>query len=275
MAGVGRHVVEHGGQVEVAAAVRGAAAGDHLAAVAGRLGDQGGDLAPGVLVDQRAEVGALLQARADGQRSPAGPRTSRRTRRPPARGRRTGWPRCRPRRRCASWPGIAPSTAASRSASSKTRNGALPPSSIEQLVTVSAAVFSSTRPTSVDPVKDSLRTRGSASIADDHGPGGLVDDHVDHAVGHAGLAQDVGDGERGQRRLLGRLEHDRAAGRQRRADLAGGHGGREVPRRDQHADADRLLQHQDPVGPRRARSPPSRRSGPPPRRTSGRTRPRR
>ena len=64
----------------------------------------------------------------------------------------------------------APSIAASMSASSKTRNGALPPSSIEQLVTVSAAVLSSTRPTSVDPVKDSLRTRGSASIADTIGP---------------------------------------------------------------------------------------------------------
>src|SRR5215472_2574489 len=56
------------------------------------------------------------------------------------------------------------------SASSKIRNGALPPSSIEQLVTVSAAVRSSTRPTSVEPVKESLRTRGSASIADTTGP---------------------------------------------------------------------------------------------------------
>ena len=51
------------------------------------------------------------------------------------------------------------------SASSKITNGALPPSSIEQLITWSAAAFSSTRPTSVDPVKDSLRTRGSASTA--------------------------------------------------------------------------------------------------------------
>jgi hypothetical protein len=56
--------------------------------------------------------------------------------------------------------------AASRSASSNTRNGALPPSSIEQLVTVAAAVASRTRPTSVEPVNDSFRTRGSASMAD-------------------------------------------------------------------------------------------------------------
>ncbi len=52
------------------------------------------------------------------------------------------------------------------SASSKMMNGALPPSSIEQFTTVSAASRSRTRPTSVDPVKDSLRTRGSFSMAD-------------------------------------------------------------------------------------------------------------
>ena len=56
---------------------------------------------------------------------------------------------------------IAPSTAASRSASSKTMNGALPPSSIDIFRTCSAPDFMSSRPTSVDPVKDSLRSRGS------------------------------------------------------------------------------------------------------------------
>src|SRR3954453_7140639 len=65
---------------------------------------------------------------------------------------------------------IAPSRAASRSASSKTRNGALPPSSIEQLTTWSAASFSRIRQTSVDPVKDSLRTRASCSIAETTAP---------------------------------------------------------------------------------------------------------
>ena len=60
--------------------------------------------------------------------------------------------------------------AASRSASSRTRNGALPPSSIEQFTTWSAASLSSTRPTSVEPVKDSLRTRGSCSIAETTAP---------------------------------------------------------------------------------------------------------
>ena len=56
---------------------------------------------------------------------------------------------------------IAPSTARSRSASSKIRNGALPPSSIETLRIWSADCSISVRPTSVEPVNDSLRVRGS------------------------------------------------------------------------------------------------------------------
>ncbi len=55
---------------------------------------------------------------------------------------------------------IAPSTAASRSASSNTMKGALPPSSIEHFITWSAACRSRMRPTSVEPVKVSLRTSG-------------------------------------------------------------------------------------------------------------------
>ena len=54
---------------------------------------------------------------------------------------------------------IAPSTAASRSASSKIRNGALPPSSMETRSTLSAAWAIRDRPTSVEPVNDSLRVR--------------------------------------------------------------------------------------------------------------------
>ena len=55
----------------------------------------------------------------------------------------------------------APSTAASTSASSKTRKGALPPSSIDTRRTWSADCWMSVRPTSVEPVNDSLRVRGS------------------------------------------------------------------------------------------------------------------
>src|SRR5699024_540701 len=57
---------------------------------------------------------------------------------------------------------IAPSTAASRSASSNTRNGALPPSSIEVRMMVLLHCSSNSRPTAVDPVKESLRDRESA-----------------------------------------------------------------------------------------------------------------
>ena len=58
----------------------------------------------------------------------------------------------------------APSTAWSRSASSNTRKGALPPSSIEVWTTPSAAFASRALPTPVDPVKESLRRRGSPRI---------------------------------------------------------------------------------------------------------------
>src|ERR1700732_519734 len=64
------------------------------------------------------------------------------------------------------WPALryfeamAPLTAASTSASSKTMNGALPPSSSDNFLTVPAHCSISNLPTSVEPVKVSLRTVG-------------------------------------------------------------------------------------------------------------------
>ena len=55
---------------------------------------------------------------------------------------------------------MAPTTAASRSASSKTMKGALPPSSSDTFFTVAAHWAISCLPTSVEPVKESLRTMG-------------------------------------------------------------------------------------------------------------------
>ena len=55
---------------------------------------------------------------------------------------------------------IAPSTAASRSASSKTMKGALPPSSIDMRFIVPAHWAMSSLPTAVEPVNVSLRTVG-------------------------------------------------------------------------------------------------------------------
>ena len=59
---------------------------------------------------------------------------------------------------------ITPATAASRSASSKTMNGALPPSSSDIFLTVPAHCRISNWPIGVDPVKVSLRTMGLAVI---------------------------------------------------------------------------------------------------------------
>src|SRR6185503_3755486 len=116
---------------------------------------------------------------------------------------------------------MAPSIAASMSASSNTRNGALPPSSIDGLRMLSAASCNSLRPTSVLPVKDKTRTRGSCSMALTTGPERR---DVDDAGGNAGLLQHRHQRQHGQRRVGGGLEHHRATGGERRADLAGGHG---------------------------------------------------
>src|SRR5277367_1465409 len=78
---------------------------------------------------------------------------------------------------------IAPVTAASRSASSNTMKGALPPNSMLVFLIVGAHCASSLAPTSVDPVNDNFRTSGfdvsSAPIAADppvrmlHTPAGM------------------------------------------------------------------------------------------------------
>ena len=57
---------------------------------------------------------------------------------------------------------MAPSTAASMSASSNTMNGALPPSSSDSFLMVGALCAIRMRPTAVEPVNDSLRTTGLA-----------------------------------------------------------------------------------------------------------------
>mmetsp|Transcript_7288 Transcript_7288/g.18992 ORF Transcript_7288/g.18992 Transcript_7288/m.18992 type:complete len:221 (+) Transcript_7288:824-1486(+) len=55
--------------------------------------------------------------------------------------------------------------ATSRSASSKTTKGALPPSSSATFLIVGAHCTSSLRPTAVEPVNETRRTRGSSHIA--------------------------------------------------------------------------------------------------------------
>ncbi len=62
---------------------------------------------------------------------------------------------------------MAPSTAASTSASSNTTNGALPPSSIEVRRSWSAALRTNSFPTGVEPVKVTFRRRGSCMSGPD------------------------------------------------------------------------------------------------------------
>jgi hypothetical protein len=90
-------------------------------------------------------------------------------------------------------------------------------------------------------VKDSLRTIGLPVSSPPIARGAAGDD-VEHAARQAGALREFGQRQRGERRLLGRLHDHRAAGGQRRRDLARDHRRREVPRRDGGADADRLLE---------------------------------
>ena len=80
-------------------------------------------------------------------------------------------------------------------------------------------------------------------VAAEGGAGGraVAGHDVDDAVGKPASWASCGDAQGGQRRLLGRLEDDGAAGRQGRAPLPRLHQQREVPRDDLADDADRLV----------------------------------
>jgi hypothetical protein len=140
---------------------------------------------------------------------------------------------------------IAPSTAASRSASSKTMKGALPPSSSETFFTVARA----------------LRIRMLADLGR-AGEGELAHDRVRRhlAADRAGLAGDDVEARRPECRRarassasasaesgvwLGRLDHHGAAGGQRRAGLAGDHRAGKFHGVIAAHHADRLLDHDD------------------------------
>ena len=77
---------------------------------------------------------------------------------------------------------------------------------------------------------------------------------VDDTGWQTGLVQQLADPQRRERRLTWRLDHCGVAGGERRRELAGDHRRGEVPRGDDHHDADRWMVHHDPVraGRRRA-----------------------
>ena len=140
-----------------------------------------------------------------------------------------------------------PSTAWSIGASSKTMLAALPPSSRVTFLSVPATDL---RDRPADLGRAGERDLVDVRVLDQRAAGlaGAGDD-VDHARRQVGLLADLGEQQRGQRRGLGRLEHDRVAGGQRRRDLPGQHEQREVPRDDLAGHAQRLR-----VGPKPAYS---------------------
>jgi hypothetical protein len=116
---------------------------------------------------------------------------------------------------------IAPSTAASRSASSKTMNGALPPSSMTVLRTRSAQRCSRIRPTSVDPVNDSMRVGRWATQASNQSEELVVGMMLTSPSGSAGLEQQLADPQRGEGGLRRRLDDHGVAGRRGPAPACG------------------------------------------------------
>ena len=68
-------------------------------------------------------------------------------------------------------------------------------------------------------------------------------DEIEHARRHARVMEAAHEADGRARRFLGALEDDRAAGGERRRDLAHGLGDREIPRREAGDDADRLQDH--------------------------------
>ena len=95
-------------------------------------------------------------------------------------------------------------------------------------------------PVVVSPVKAILST---SMCRRQGGAGGraVTRDDVDNAVGEAGFLGQGSDTQGRQRRLLGRLKDDRAAGRQGGAPLPRLHQQREVPGNDLADDADRFV----------------------------------
>ena len=131
----------------------------------------------------------------------------------------------------------------SNGASSSTTKADLPPSSRHTFLIVGAghggdAAARGLRPGEADHVDGRMRRDRLADHA------ALARHHVEHPGGQADLSGRLGEDEGAERRQLGRLEHHRAAGGERRRDLADHLVQRVVPRRDAADDADRLLHDQ-------------------------------
>ena len=148
-------------------------------------------------------------------------------------------------------PLTATDTAVARSASSSTMSGFLPPISSCTRVPFFIAATPMPTPMSCDPVKltastsgDEVERRADLRARPHH--------QVEHAWRQPGALQDVDERPRRGGRELGRLEDDAVAERERGRNLPGRNREREVPRRDDADDADRLARDLDfDAGPHR------------------------
>ncbi len=193
------------------------AAGSDLRALGHRVGDVALDLLHRRVVDQRPLRHARLEAvadleRADRRRQPGHERVVDAVLHVEAVGAHAGLAGV------AELGGDRALHGASRSASSNTMNGALPPSSSDSFLIVGAHCAIRMRPTSVEPVNVSLRTTSLSHsvlpMAMDCSPSPVTTFNT--PAGMPARCASSASGQRGQRRLLGGLDHHGAAGRQRR-----------------------------------------------------------
>ena len=141
-------------------------------------------------------------------------------------------------------PLTAHSTAILRSASSSTTSGFLPPISSWNLrilldARLGDAPAGPDRAGEGDGVDVGMVEH---RLADDRA---VAHHEVEHALRRAGALEDVDDRVRAARHEIGRLEDDGVAVGERRRDLPGRNGDREIPRRDDADDADRLARDLD------------------------------
>ena len=119
--------------------------------------------------------------------------------------------------------------------------GDLPPSSSVMRFSVSAAPRMMPLPVEVSPVNAILSMPGCSTIIwPTVDPGPVMT--LSTPGGRPTSLRDLGERERGQRRLARRLDDHRVAARQRRRDLPRRQQQRKVPRHDRRDDADRLAQ---------------------------------
>ena len=115
-----------------------------------------------------------------------------------------------------------------------------PPSSSVRRLRLPIAACWTLRPTSVDPVNETLSTSSCEASAAPASASPVTTFQT--PAGNPGLEAELGEPQRGERRLLRRLVDDAVAARECRCELPRRDQEREVPRRDRADDAEWLPQ---------------------------------